>query len=51
MTSVGSSLLWVKVLVLLGALGLFVWWQFRDLARARKQRERAAKSPNQNPRS
>jgi len=43
--------MWVKVLVLLGALGLFVWWQFRDLARARKQRERAAKSPNQNPRS
>jgi len=35
-------LLWVKVLGLVGAVGLFVWWQFRDLAQARKQRELAA---------
>jgi hypothetical protein len=38
-------------LALLGALGLFVWWQFRDLAKARKQRERAATSLDKNPRS
>jgi predicted lipid-binding transport protein (Tim44 family) len=30
-------------LLLLAALGLFVWWQFRDLDRARQQsREEAA---------
>jgi len=45
MTSVDSSLMWVKVLGLLGALILFAWWQFRDLARARKERERAATPP------
>ena len=48
MSVVESPLLWVKVVGLLGALGLFVWWQFRDLANARKQRERAAAPPNQN---
>lgn len=42
MTGIGSSLMWVKVLLLLAALALFVWWQFRDLAMARKERERGA---------
>lgn len=43
MTSVDSPLLWVKVLGLVGAGGLFAWWQFRDLAQARKEREREAR--------
>jgi hypothetical protein len=33
------SLMWVKVFLILLAGVLFFWWQFRDLANARKARE------------
>jgi predicted negative regulator of RcsB-dependent stress response len=36
MTEVGSYK-WVEVLVLLAAGGGFVWWQFRDLKRAKQE--------------
>jgi hypothetical protein len=40
----GSSLLWVKVILLVLAGGAFFCWQFHDLAKARKANRSAKKS-------
>jgi hypothetical protein len=36
MTEVGA-LKWIEVVLLLAAGGLFVWWQMRDLRRAKEE--------------
>ena len=36
-------LILVKLLLIVGVVAAFVWWQFRDLAREKKRREELEK--------
>jgi hypothetical protein len=44
MTEVGS-LKWIEVVLLLAAGGLFVWWQLRDLRRAKEESRARGEQP------